>query len=117
VVDHGRVPLSQEHRHVHPEARPHHRRRGALIISTAGAGAASSDTATSVLDELCEQRGGLPVWSPYSIARCQGARANKGFDTERLVCESLADGRLTVTLSATHMNRASWGCFATAPAP
>ena len=45
------------------------------------------------------------------------SQEHRHVDTERLVCESLADGRLTVTLSATHMNRASWGCFATAPAP
>ena len=68
---------------------------GGLAFFTAGAAGASSngETAKTVLDELCEERGGLPVYSPYAIARCQGARANKGFETERLICEDLADGR------------------------
>ena len=43
------------------------------------------------LKELCEERGGLPVYTPYAIARCQGARANKGFETERQICEGLGD--------------------------
>ena len=55
---------------------------GGLALFTAGAAGASStgESAKTVLDQLCEERGGLPVNSPYSIARCQGARANKGFD-------------------------------------
>ena len=91
---------------------------GGLALFTAGAAGASStgETAKTVLDELCEERGGLPVNSPYAIARCQGARANKGFETERLICEDLADGRFVVTISTTHMNRASWACIATSPA-
>ena len=36
-----------------------------------------------VLDQLCEARGGTPYSTPYSITRCQFARANKGFETER----------------------------------
>ena len=92
---------------------------GGLAFFTAGAVGASSnvETAKSVLDELCEQRGGFPVYSPYAIARCQGARANKGFEVEQLTCESLAAGRFVVSLSTTHMNRASWACIATSPAP
>jgi hypothetical protein len=90
---------------------------GGLALFTAGAAGASSngETAKTALDELCEERGGFSVNSPYSIARCQGARANKGFETERQICEDLADGRFSVTISTTHMNRASWGCFATSP--
>ena len=91
---------------------------GGLALFTAGAAGASStgESAKTVLDQLCEERGGLPVNSPYSIARCQGARANKGFETERQICQDLADGRFVVTISTTHMNRASWACFATSPA-
>ena len=69
-----------------------------------------------MLDQLCEQRGGMPVYTPYAIARCQGARANKGFETERQTCEDLADGRFVVTIGTPHMNRASWACIATSPA-
>ena len=90
---------------------------GGLALFTAGAACASSDgeTAKTALDYLCEQRGGFPVNSPYSIARCQGARANKGFETEQEICRHLVDGRFSVTISTTHSNRASWGCFATSP--
>jgi hypothetical protein len=91
---------------------------GGLAFFTAGGAGASpnGETAKIVLDEMCEERGGLVIWSPYSIARCQGARANRGFESERLICEGLADGRFIVTVSSKHMNRASWGCFATSPA-
>jgi hypothetical protein len=92
---------------------------GGLVVFSAGAAGASStgESAKAVLDELCEERGGMPVYTPYAIARCQGARANKGFDTEMQTCEDLADGRFVVTIGATHVNRASWACIATAPAP
>jgi hypothetical protein len=117
VVDHG-------HAHPHEEHPDMWIRKfivattvaaGGLTMVTSGAAGASTDAeaAVALLDELCEARGGMPVNSPYSIARCQGARVNKGFNTERLICEGLADGELIVTISARHMNRASWGCFAT----
>ena len=88
---------------------------GGLALSSAGTADASSngDTAKSVLDELCEERGGSPVYSPYAIARCERARANKGFETERLTCENLAHGRFVASPSTTHMNRATWACIAT----
>ena len=89
---------------------------GLTLISPLAAEAADRDTAKTLLDELCTERGGDPIWTPYSIARCQSARANKGFDAEREICEGLADGILYVTISTRHMNRASWGCFATSPA-
>lgn len=90
---------------------------GGMALFGAGAAGASStgETAKNLLDQLCEQRGGMPVYSPYAIARCQGARANKGFESERLICEGSADGRLVVTINTTHMNRASWACIATSP--
>ena len=87
-----------------------------LINPVAAEAATDRDTAKTLLDELCNERGGDAIWTPYSIARCQGARANKGFDAEREICEGLADGILYVTISERHMNRASWGCFATSPA-
>jgi hypothetical protein len=90
---------------------------GGLALCSAGAAGASSTstTAPEVLDELCESRGGLPVNSPYAIARCQGARANKGFETERLICEGIGDAAFLVTISERHMNRAAWACVSTVP--
>jgi hypothetical protein len=94
---------------------------GGLALFTAGAAGASSVTSSSgesaktVLDQLCRDRGGQPVFTPYAIARCQGARANKGFDTELQTCEDLADGRFVVVIGTTHMNRANWACIATSP--
>src|SRR5215207_1515691 len=90
---------------------------GGLALFTAGAVGASSigESAKSMLDQLCEERGGMPVYTPYAIARCRGPRANKGFETEGQICEDLAGGRFVVTISTTHMNRASWACIPTAP--
>jgi hypothetical protein len=89
---------------------------GMALFSASTAGASSNgETAKTLLDQRCEERGGFPVYSPYSIARCQGARANKGFESERLICEGLADGRFVVSISTTHMNRATWACIATSP--
>ena len=88
-----------------------------LGLGAVGAADASSgaDDAKIVLDQLCEARGGTPYSTPYSITRCQFARANKGFETEQAVCEALADGEFILALSTNHMNRASWGCSPTAP--
>ena len=58
-----------------------------------------STTRRSSLDQLCEARGGTPYSTPYSITRCQFARANKGFETEQAVCEGLADGEFILALS------------------
>ncbi len=90
---------------------------GGLTILTAGAAGASStgESAKTVLDQLCQDRGGMPVYTPYAIARCHGARANKGFDAELQSCQDLADGRFVVTIGTPHMNRASWSCIATSP--
>ena len=90
---------------------------GGLAFFTAGAAEASStgESAKTVLDQLCEDRGGIPIYSPYAIARCQAARANKGFDTERQTCVDLADGRFVATIGTPHMNRATWACIATSP--
>jgi hypothetical protein len=90
---------------------------GGLAFFTAGAAGASStnEDPLAALKELCEKRGGLPVKSPYSISRCQGARANKGFEAERLICEGLGNAELVVSYSTTHMNRASWSCTSTVP--
>ena len=90
---------------------------GGLALFPAGAAGASSDgeAIRTVLNEFCEQRGGMPIRSPYALARCQDARINKGFETEQQICEGLADGRFVVSPSTTRMNRASWACIATSP--
>jgi len=88
---------------------------GTSGTAAASSGASSSADAKILLDQLCEARGGTPYTTPYSITRCQFARANKGFDTERAVCEGLADGEFILGLGVDHMNRASWGCSPTSP--
>ncbi|MET0143308.1 MAG: hypothetical protein ABW328_00755 [Ilumatobacteraceae bacterium] len=87
---------------------------GALGLGTVGA-ASGADDARIVLEQLCQARGGTPYATPYSIIRCQFARANKGFETEQAVCVGLADGEFILALGTAHMNRASWGCSPTAP--
>src|SRR5215218_5342603 len=80
---------------------------GGLGLVTAGTAGASSNVedAKIVLDQLCEAGGGTPYSTPYSITRCQFARANKGFETEQAVCEGLADGEFILALGTNHMNR------------
>ena len=88
---------------------------GATLAAPFTVGAsADTDTVKAQLDELCLARGGTPIWTPYSIARCQDARANKGFADEQVICENAA-GVLNVSISARHMNRAVWSCVATYP--
>ena len=90
---------------------------GVGLVTAGNADASSSaDDAKIILDQMCEARGGTAYSTPYSITRCQFARANKGFETEQAVCEGLAGGEFIVSLSSNHMNRASWGCSPTSPA-
>ena len=51
--------------------------------------------------------------SVTATAGCQGSRANKGFEAERLTCEDVADGRFVVTVGAPSKNRATWACIPT----
>jgi hypothetical protein len=88
---------------------------GLTLVAAGPAGAWSDGPGATELDQLCEQRGGTPVNSPYALARCQGARANKGFDAERRICEEVAGGELLVTVGTWQANRASWACVATSP--
>jgi hypothetical protein len=62
------------------------------------------------LNALCLRKSGLVVWSPYSLARCQSARNNKGFEQEQILCEVGLDGTLVVT-QLERMNRSTWACF------
>ena len=80
---------------------------GLFLVSAGSAGASSAvDDAKVVLDELCEARGGDAYSTPYSITRCQFARANKGFETEQAVCEGLADGEFIIAAPASAKARA-----------
>jgi hypothetical protein len=89
---------------------------GLALVPAGAAGAAStSETPREVFQQLCEAKGGLPVFSPYAIGRCQDARANKGFDAEQQYCESLGDAEFSFTISTRHMNRANWVCTSTVP--
>lgn len=63
-----------------------------------------------VLDELCEARGGTAYNTPYTIARCQEARSNKGFELEQLVCEGLLDATFNSAPSTGRPNRTTWVC-------
>jgi hypothetical protein len=87
---------------------------GLALTVPAVAGASSTEDATTTLNSLCVQRGGTIFWTPYTIARCQNARSNKGFEAERSVCE-LATGEFRVADGTTHGNRANWACISTTP--
>jgi hypothetical protein len=88
---------------------------GLALIPTAAGAATTTETPRQVLDAMCEAKGGDAFFSPYAISRCQGARANKGFEEERQYCEGLGDAELLVTISTRHMNRANWACVSTVP--
>jgi hypothetical protein len=64
-----------------------------------------------VLDALCIEGKGAPVFTPYAIGRCQGARAMDGFAVERLVCEGLLDGSFTSAPTIGRPHRANWACI------
>lgn len=64
-----------------------------------------------VLDTLCAEDKGTPIFTPYAIGRCQEAQAMDGFVVERLVCEGLLDGRFTSSPSAGRPNRTNWACI------
>ena len=76
------------------------------------AGAAADPTAGKhVLDLLCAERGGASYTTPYTIARCQEARDNKGFEIEALVCEGLLGGTFASAPSTSRPSRTTWACF------
>lgn len=64
-----------------------------------------------VLDTLCVEDSGAPVFTPYAIGRCQEARAQDGLVVERLVCEGLLDGTFTSAPSITRRSRTNWACI------
>jgi hypothetical protein len=64
-----------------------------------------------VLDELCAARGGTAYNTPYTIARCQEARSNKGFELEQLVCAGLLGATFASAPSYGRPNRTTWICY------
>src|SRR4029079_12654598 len=56
---------------------------GCAAVAHAGV---DSTIGKQVLDALCIEDKGAPVFTPYAIGRCQAARAQDGFAIERLVC-------------------------------
>jgi hypothetical protein len=84
----------------------------AALTGTTTAAAGDPFVGMQILDELCESKGGLAVNSPYHIARCQGARANKGFDLEQQICEGLLEGTFISAPFLGHPNRTTWACVA-----
>ncbi len=64
-----------------------------------------------VLDALCIEDKGAPVFTPYAIGRCQEARAMDGFAVERLVCEGLLEGTFTSAPSSAQSSRTNWACI------
>lgn len=92
---------------------------GALAVSGIGVGAAAHALADStptvgeqVLDTLCTEDKGAPIFTPYAISRCQEARATDGLVVERLVCEGLLDGTFTSAPSTGRPSQTNWACIA-----
>ena len=88
---------------------------GVSFASPAGA-AADPFVGMQVLDLMCESNEGMPVNSPYAIARCQAARGKKGFEIEQLICVGLLEGNFISAPSFDRPNRTSWSCIAGQPA-
>jgi hypothetical protein len=91
---------------------------GALALIGIGGGAAAHALADGaptvgkqVLDTLCTEDKGAPIFTPYAISRCQEARAMDGLVVERLVCEGLLDGTFTSSPSIGRPNRTNWACI------
>jgi hypothetical protein len=89
---------------------------GALVassLSPAGAARAAGDPAigTQVLNMLCASKAGSPVFTPFTISRCQDAQPREGFVLEELICEGLLDGIFESVNSASRPSRVNWFCF------
>ncbi|HYN33008.1 MAG TPA: hypothetical protein VES40_10315 [Ilumatobacteraceae bacterium] len=91
---------------------------GALALTGIGGGAAALVHADGnptigkqVLDTLCAEGKGAPIFTPYAIGRCQEARTMDGFVVERLVCEGLLDGTFTSAPTIGRPNRTNWACI------
>ena len=93
------------------------RSRALLLAASVAVGGAALATASPAsaepvaeLNALCLRKGGQVIWSPYSLARCQSARNNKGFEQEQILCEVGLDGTFVVA-QLERMSRSTWACF------
>jgi hypothetical protein len=79
---------------------------------SASAGSSSIDATPAVreLEQLCDQKGGTVVRTPYALVRCQEARSNKGFVTEQALCEEDVAGHFAAAPTFDRRNRTSWAC-------
>jgi hypothetical protein len=89
---------------------------GAVVLTSIGGGAAAhadGDPAVGkqVLDTLCREDKGTPIFTPYAISRCQEARARDGYVVERLVCEGSLGGTFTSAPAIGRPNRTNWACI------
>lgn len=86
---------------------------GAVVAAGPGAVGAAGDPVigTQVLNMLCTTKAGAPVFTPFTISRCQEARAKEGFEVEQLICEGLLDGTFRSVPSSGRPNRVNWFCF------
>jgi hypothetical protein len=83
---------------------------GALVAGSAGA-TGDPEIGTQVLDMLFRSKDGSPVYTPFTISRCQEARNREGFDVEQLICEGLLEGTFRSVTSAGRPGRVNWFCF------
>jgi hypothetical protein len=81
---------------------------GPLSPASAASAAADPSIGTQVLNMLCTARAGEPVYTPFTISRCQEARTKDGFEVEQLICEGLLGGTFRTVISA---SRTNWFCF------
>ena len=89
---------------------------GAAGVATAQPVSADPVIGVEVLNQLCVSKGGAMVSSPYTIARCQEARSNKGFERERSICDGSLGGTFQNVASPGLHNSTNWFCFATSGA-
>lgn len=88
-----------------------------VVANTAPASAAGDPViGMEVLDMLCVARRGTAYNTPYTISRCQQARAKHGFVIEELICEGLLGGNFGAAPSYNRPNRMTWTCSPGAPA-
>ena len=87
---------------------------GAALVAGPGSpvdAAGDPVVGTQVLDLLCVSKGGSPFFTPFTISRCQEARARDGFVIEQLICEGLLGGTFESVQSSGRPSRVNWFCF------
>jgi hypothetical protein len=64
-----------------------------------------------VLDAMCIEDKGAPVFTPYAIGRCQAAHIPGGAPIEQLVCERLLGGTFVSSPTVDRPSRTNWACI------